>query len=538
MKSGARFKWNRRHFLKASLLLGLGTTFLQACKRKANHILLKLTGTNHILGHRLWLPDFPPVSEKIEIPVLILGGGIAGLSAAYQFHEKGFQDFLLLEMEDEVGGNSKSGSNPYSKHPLGAHYLPIPNASNKEIYQFLEKSKIVKGWTEAGEPIFDEEQLSFDPMHRLFIENYWQDGIVPEYGLDEEELAEMERFHSLMKDFTVMKGRDGKYVFDIPTLFASTDHDLEHLDSISMEKWLLDQGFKSKPLIGYVNYCCRDDFGTGVKHTSAFAGIHYFSSRKHDYLGNEEAVLTWQEGNGRLVSLLKKYAEGKIRNNCLAYKVDWDDHKVQVKVYDSKSNKSTLYIANQVINCCPQFVNKYLIPSRKALSDKFAYAPWLVATITLKSFPAASGAPLSWDNVIHGGKGLGYIFDQHQSLAQYKAPYVISYYHSLDAQDLRKERKKLLEYNEEQWRDFIIEDLSKAHFGIEAEILDMKIYRLGHGMISPVPGFLMSDARKEMARPIAERIYFAHSDLSGLSLFEEAFYRGYLTAKEVLTKYY
>ena len=372
-------------------------------------------------------------------------------------------------------------------------------------------------------------------MHRLFIDNYWQDGIVPEYGLDEEELAEMERFHSLMKDFTVMKGRDGKFVFDIPTLFASTDHDLEHLDSISMEKWLLDQDFKTKPVFSYVNYCCRDDFGTGVKHTSAFAGIHYFSSRKHDFSGTEEAVLTWQEGNGRLVSLLKSYAAGKIKNNCLAYKIDWDDNKVKVEVYDSKTNKSTLYIANHVINCCPQFVNKYLIPSRKALSDKFAYAPWLVATITLKSFPAASGAPLSWDNVIHGGKGLGYIFDQHQSLAQYKAPYVISYYHSLDAQDLRKERKKLLEYNEEQWRDFIIEDLSKAHFGIEAEILDMKIYRLGHGMISPVPGFLMSDARKEMARPIAERIYFAHSDLSGLSLFEEAFYRGYLTAKEVFS---
>ncbi|MHA1626328.1 MAG: protoporphyrinogen/coproporphyrinogen oxidase, partial [Candidatus Asgardarchaeia archaeon] len=40
--------------------------------------------------------------------VLILGGGLAGLSAAYHLENAGFRDYLLLEREDEVGGICKS----------------------------------------------------------------------------------------------------------------------------------------------------------------------------------------------------------------------------------------------------------------------------------------------------------------------------------------------------------------------------------------------------------------------------------------------
>ena len=40
--------------------------------------------------------------------VLILGGGLAGLSAAYHLENAGFKDYLLLEKEDEIGGICKS----------------------------------------------------------------------------------------------------------------------------------------------------------------------------------------------------------------------------------------------------------------------------------------------------------------------------------------------------------------------------------------------------------------------------------------------
>ncbi|MNG31500.1 hypothetical protein D3C84_1173190 [compost metagenome] len=53
-------------------------------------------------------------------------------------------------------------------------------------------------------------------------------------------------------------------------------------------------------------------------------------------------------------------------------------------------------------------------------------------------------------------------------------------------------------------------------------------------MISPVSGFLSDEARIELTKPIADKVYFAHSDLSGISIFEEAFYQGITITDQVL----
>jgi hypothetical protein len=52
-------------------------------------------------------------------------------------------------------------------------------------------------------------------------------------------------------------------------------------------------------------------------------------------------------------------------------------------------------------------------------------------------------------------------------------------------------------------------------------------------MIRPRPGFARSNARREAAAPF-RGIHFAHTDLSGVALFEEAFYHGIRAAEEVL----
>lgn len=534
MKNGVRSSWSRRSFLKASFFVGLGTSFLYSCKEIGNRIFLKLTGTNHILAHRLRFKDFPKPSENIDISYLIIGAGVTGLSAAYKLKSSGIEDFIVIDLEDEVGGNSRAGENEYSKYPIGAHYLPIPNASNIALLQFLESCGIIIGYDENKQPIFDEEQLCFAPHSRLFIRNYWQDGIVPSYGLAIEEQQEIDRFHQEMLFFTQLKGHDNKFVFDIPLKNSSKVDDYNHLDNISMAEWLQTKGFTSSNLLSYVDYCCRDDFGTGISNTSAFAGIHYFSSRKHDFQKYDDIVLTWPEGNSRLVKHLLKYAEGKTMCEHLVYDLKIEDDAVLVYVYDAVNKVSKCIKATKVISCCPQFVNQYLIPSRKKQTQVFQYAPWLVASIVLKKFPFGDGSTLSWDNVIHQGKGLGYVYNQHQSVAQFKSPFVISYYYSLGEGDLAKRRKELYAASEESWRDFIIDDLSKAHYGIEKEIESIEIFRHGHGMISPVPNFLTSKERIDLAKPIDDRIYFAHSDLSGISIFEEAFSQGVTVVDQIL----
>ncbi len=536
MKNGVKFKQSRRRFLKVTFFAALGLQFIQSCRKKINHIFLRLTGTNHILGHRLRFPDFPSPTEVLEIPVLILGAGVTGLSAAYRLQKRGQEDFLIIDLESEVGGNARSGQNNHSSYPLGAHYLPLPNASNTELLEFLEESKIITGWTKENMPIFDEEQLSFAPQERLFIHNVWQEGITPNYGLSLEDSAQIERFVTHMTRFRQMKDAQGKYIFDIPMRNAALSSDFKQLDSITMEAWMRSQGYQAEPLIEYVNYCCRDDYGTGIVTTSAFAGIHYFAGRKHNWTNYQDLVLTWQEGNGRLVSHLKKYVLGKVVNRQLAFGLRVKQEHVEVEVFDDHKKITKIIRANQVINCCPQFINQYLLPERASLTNEFHYAPWIVATIVLRRFPFADGAPLSWENIIYKGKGLGYVYDQHQSLKQFQSPFVITYYHSLGDGNLRENRKQVFSWTDQQWKDFILKDLGEAHYGIEEEVISIEIFRHGHGMISPVRGFLSSQARIELGKSIEGKLHFAHSDLSGISIFEEAFYQGIYAADKVIAQ--
>ena len=535
MKNGENY--NRRNFLKSIAGALLLVPAVQACRQKAISLIVKLTGTAHILGHRLWAKDFPKSTKEIEIPYLIVGGGISGLSAARQLTRKGIDDFLLLELENHTGGNSSSGENKYSKYPLGAHYLPLPNFHDKELLAFLEEENIITGYDSNGFPEFDEEQLTFAPQERLFYKNSWQEGLVPNYGLGSVANKEFWSFFVMMEDYRQVKGADGKYSFDIPV--SSTTNDPKHklLDLMTMKEWLVQTGFTTSELFEYVDYCCRDDFGLGIDYVSAWAGIHYFAARKHN-AGDKykENVLTWPEGNARLATHLKKYSKGKTLVNHIVYDVALADGKALVTVFDASKNESITIRAGKVIMATPQFVNAYLLPERKKLSQKFTYAPWLLATLTLTELPDDFSQPLSWDNVIFKGKGLGYIYDQHQSVKQLQDRVVITYYHSFSSADTKKTRKSVYKTSKEYWKDFVISDLKTAHPGIEAFIEQIDIHIVGHGMISPVPEFIFGKAKALSAKSIDNTIYFAHSDLSGISIFEEAFHQGINAVNKMLNE--
>jgi hypothetical protein len=49
---------------------------------------------------------------------------------------------------------------------------------------------------------------------------------------------------------------------------------------MTMLQWCAQDGYTAQPLLNYIDYCCRDDFGLGIKEVSAWAGIHYFAARK------------------------------------------------------------------------------------------------------------------------------------------------------------------------------------------------------------------------------------------------------------------
>lgn len=86
----------------------------------------------------------------------------------------------------------------------------------------------------------------------------------------------------------------------------------------------------------------------------------------------------------------------------------------------------------------------------------------------------------------------------------------------------------------EGWRDSVFGDLRIAHREIEKYAMQMDVWIWGHGMIRPSPGFVWGEARRRAGKPVGDRIFFAHSDLGGISIFEEAFESGIRAATNVM----
>lgn len=527
MKNGENYNNSRRTFFKSIAASLLIIPFLDACKEKAITLLIRLSGTNHILGHKLRVQNFPKPTKEISIPYLIVGGGISGLSAARQLAKKGITDFLMVELEDHLGGNSSNGENKYSKYPLGAHYLPLPNLEDKELLQFLTEEKIILGYDANGYPEFDETQLTFAPDERIFYKNNWQEGLVPKQGNSALEDQELSQFFKLMADFRTKKDLDGKFWFMIPLSQSATNEAVKALDSITMKQWFETNNFTSKPLFDYIDYCCKDDFGLGIDYVSAYAGIHYFAGRKQNASPNKaDTVLTWPEGNARLAHHLQKYVAGKSLKNHLVYNIKIEENKAVATVFDNKTKTSTTITADKIVLATPQFVNQYLLENRKNLAAQFHYTPWMLATLVVSDLSDNNSFPLCWDNVIYGSKGLGYVYDQQQSLQQIQAKKVITYYYSFSSSDLKNTRRDLYKKTKDHWKKVVFEDLKIAHPTIEEDTESIEIHLLGHGMVSPVPDFIYGQAKKDAAKPIDDKIYFAHTDLAGISIFEEAFHQG------------
>jgi hypothetical protein len=190
------------------------------------------------------------------------------------------------------------------------------------------------------------------------------------------------------------------------------------------------------------------------------------------------------------------------------------------------------YQCDEVIFAAPTFLAPYLVEGMRA--PGFVYSPWLVANLTLDRWPEERGVAPAWDNVMRAGGGLGYVVATHQSLrAREMGSTVWTYYCALASRDPVTERRRLLESTWSEWVERIMMELSLAHPNIRRCVTHVDIVRIGHAMVRPTVGFLGADARRE--REWAPRgIHLAHSDLSGLSLFEEAQFRGVEAANAVL----
>lgn len=506
-----------------------------APKTFAGEIVGASVNVGHIL-RELRNPEVPAQNWETK-RIAIVGGGAAGLSAANKLIQKGVTDFALLELEPKTGGTAQSGTSDVVPFPWGAHYLPVPFQENTELIALLDAMELTDGRDRNGELLIKEQFLCREPEERVFFKGRWYEGLYMHAGESEEEKRQYAEFQKLVDLWVNRRGSDGKRAFVLPVSDCSRDPEIVALDRISFADWLRQNGFNSERLFWFCDYAVRDDYGLKLEQTSAWAGLFYFCSRVRQSGQESQPFITFPEGNGRFVEFLHRRVADQTRTGAVVVEIVPNEKGVDVVYLDTKTNELRGIHAAKAIFAAPLFTAKYVIRDfRQTPPDylkDFEHNAWFVANIILKDRPKnkfAKDFPLAWDNVIYESPGLGYVNSTHQKGLDY-GPAVFTYYYPMCAEE--QGRAKLFALDHAQLCDIIMSDLGRAHptLGELTERID--VMRWGHAMISPRTGFMFSGARDAASKPY-RNIHFAHSDLSGLALFEEAFYQGTRAATEIL----
>lgn len=509
------------------------------------------------LAQGLALPA-PAVVHRV--PVVIAGGGMAGLAAARALDQMGVEA-VLLDTQSVMGGNSQGATMEGVACPLGAHYLPLPGDDAPEVQDWLEELGLRQ--RVAGRWQYDERHLCHSPQERLYWQGQWHEGLLPVDGVGPRTLQQYKKWEQLVRAasasarFSMPAARSWLQDGRLPAAHAA-------LDRQRFDQWLAAEGVDDPHLLWYLNYCCRDDFGAGIDRVSAWAGVHYFASRNGfhaprwgDAEPSEEGgeqVLTWPQGNGWLVQQLQaRLLHARCVPDCSVLAIAEGRQGVQIDTYHHVRQQNERWLAPRCVVALPSFVAARVVRNAPAwvlgVAQRLEWAPWLVANIHLRS-PLADypGAAPAWDNVIYqdgNAGGLGYVDAGHQRLnALTPAPTVLSYYQALG--DWSSGRQQLQQQPFAFWRERIVRTLSDAHPDVLRRATRMDITRYGHAMAIPRPGdqqflsqiALRSNLHKrkqlwngERVQPwptlATTRLAFAHADWAGYSVLEEAFTRGH-----------
>ncbi len=486
---------NRRNFIQISSV-SLAALLVEGCN--IDHELDIEYMNDMSIGHLAFESHQFPMTKKLSSKYLIVGGGIAGMSAAYALRN---EDFLLFELSDLLGGSS-AGSN-YGKISLchGAHYdLSYPADYGQEVLNMLAELGIVYHDAFSNSWKFSDKKylIPKNKKSRIFDHGIFRNDVLPDGS---EKLA----FIELMK----------KYSGSMPMPTRLIDAKFHGFNEVSFLNWLQRRIEVSVEFATGLDYHLKDDYGAGAAEVSALAGIHYFACRP--YYTKPVELFSPPEGNYYFIK--KIYAslpKERIHTSHLVKSIVEKNHGFEVEIIDATKKEITQLTCDKVIYAGHKHALKYIYPPDYPIFEKTTYAPWVVVNVV---FDKSMENEAFWQNeIISDDKALlGFVDSEAQATAQNEKRVFTVYF------CFKPDERKWMSKIEERKQTFVDKTICylEQYFdqSLKNRIEKVFVKQMGHAMPIPAPGYLLKDGNSKRSNP---NLVYAGVDNGRLPLLFEA----------------
>lgn len=449
----------------------------------------------------------PKATERA--PVVIVGGGMSGLIAAYHLKD---QPLVLLEQGPRLGGNSRGESWHGVDYSIGAAYMAEPTEDTWWA-DFLREVGVTSRWRESGE-------VGTIGLAGKIVPGFWDGKTVPP--------AQAPAVTRLRDHFlSVLNGTGGLQYPEIPSPDAESRQWVNTLDGKSFTEHVRSV-LGAEPtgqLRALLEYYCWSTLAGSTSELSAATALNNFAAEFGKLVvlpgGNSalaEAIVK------RLISTLPPTA---LRPQSLAIDVRRTQEGVQVTYGDAQGNLRGI-LAQAVILACPKFVVKNILwgiePKRAQAIAQMSYRSYLVANVLLRGQPKQSHL----HDLYMLGAGNNTFEDPRAAveragftdliLANYTQPHpertVLTLYQGLPYDGTRPMMLTPNFYNSVHnaaQRQLEQEILPMLGFSPD-QMVDLRLTRWGHPIPLARAGLISGGLPETLTAPFAERVFFAEQD--------------------------
>lgn len=506
---------------------------------------------------------FPIFDDGEQFDVIVIGGGLAGLSAAFHLlRERPRSRILLLEAGPYLGGNAGRDDAPP---------LPVP-ASTAGAYGAAPGTESLRAFYRAIGVDWNAHAID-DPVSSYYFDDHTP-GVRPGRGgwnIDTFE-AGLTRapYEKRVVDDLARTRQAIRVLADDGGLADPPDESAERYDDLSAMslKHYLENVLSCDPAV--------TDFYTVYTLTAFGGAAHQVNAHSaSSFLTGEftrHGLFTFPGGTSELARRVQRWlAASQTKDGARPPRIELNATALRIDPHSSASRagagvvyfqdqKFRRVAAKKIIVAAPPQSARHLVEhfsddARKTAWSEFYAAPLVTANVALRSAAPLLDLGLGYSQSWWGGRHfVNYIVadwaDGGHKVAD--RPTVLTFYGGCEAplDELANERVKLLHTPFSDYEESLRSDLARlmrgAKFDFDRDVSAVFLYRWGHSMLRPPPNWLFGEVRGpdgRLDRSKAPRriacaplgpVLFAGQHVEGTPSVESAIGSGYRAAVRAL----